>query len=256
MLRLRQICLVAHELAPAVEALSDVFGLATCFHDPAVGVYGLENALLPVGTNFLEVVAPVREKTAAGRYLERRGGDGGYIVILQCDDVEARRARMAELDVRIANALNYSDFTGIQLHPRDTGGSMLETDQNDGGPAPDGPWHPAGGHWQEAVRTNRTVAMTGAELQSPDPNALAARGAEILDRPVATGASGAPEIALDNAALRFVEAADGRGEGLGGVALEVVDRAAILAAAKARGLEAGGDWVMVCGTRFRLHGGA
>mgnify|MGYP004300723421 CR=1 FL=1 len=48
--------LVAEELAPAVDALSDVLGLATCFHDPAVGVYGLENALLPVGTNFLEVV--------------------------------------------------------------------------------------------------------------------------------------------------------------------------------------------------------
>jgi hypothetical protein len=130
MLRLRQICLVSQELSPAVEVLSDVFGLASCFHDPAVGAYGLENALLPVGTNFLEVVAPVQESTAAGRYLQRRGGAGGYMVILQCDDVEARRARMGVLGVRIANPLNYGDFTGIQLHPRDTGGAMLETDQN------------------------------------------------------------------------------------------------------------------------------
>ena len=50
MIRLRQICLVAHELAPAVEDLSEVLGLATCHHDPAVGKYGLENALLPVVT--------------------------------------------------------------------------------------------------------------------------------------------------------------------------------------------------------------
>ncbi len=252
MLRLRQICLVARELAPAMEGLSDVLGLATCFHDPAVGVYGLENALLPVGTNFLEVVAPVREGTAAGRYLERRGGDGGYMVILQCDDVEARRARMGELGVRIANPLNYGDFTGIQLHPRDTGGCMLETDQNEGSLAPDGPWHPAGDNWLGAVRTHRTVAMVGAELQSPDPTALAARWGEILDRPVAAGPSGAPEIALDNAALRFVEAADGRGEGLGGVDLKVSDSAAILAAAGVRGLEVTGDAMVVCGTRFRL----
>jgi len=252
MLRLRQICLVAQELSPAVEALSEVFGLATCFHDPAVGAYGLENALLPVGTNFLEIVAPVQENTAAGRYLERRGGDGGYMVILQCDDVEARRARMGKLGVRIANPLNYGDFTGIQLHPRDTGGAMLETDQNDGSLAPDGPWHPAGDNWRGAVRTDRTTAMVGAELQSPDPSALAAHWGRILDRPVTARPSGAPEIALDNATLRFIEMADGRGEGLGGVDLKAADPAAILSAAGARGLSSDGDTVIVCGTRFRL----
>ncbi len=252
MLRLRQICLVAHELQPAVEGLSEVFGLTTCFHDPAVGVYGLENALLPVGTNFLEVVAPVEAGTAAGRYLARRGGDGGYMVILQCDDVEARRDRMGELGVRIANPLNYGDFTGIQLHPRDTGGSMLETDQNEGSLAPDGPWHPAGDNWQNAVRTDRTRAMVGAELQSPDPATLAARWGRILDRPVVADASGVPELALDNATLRFVEAADGRGEGLGGIDLQAADRGAILSAAEARGLTVRGDSISLCGTRFRM----
>ena len=253
MLRLRQICLVSQELSPAVEVLSDVFGLASCFHDPAVGVYGLENALLPVGTNFLEVVAPVQESTAAGRYLQRRGGAGGYMVILQCDDVEARRARMGVLGVRIANPLNYGDFTGIQLHPRDTGGAMLETDQNQGSLAPDGPWHPAGDNWRGAVRTDRITAMVGAELQSPDPTALAARWGQILDRPVTPGTTGAAEIVLDNATLRFVEVADGRGEGLGGVDLEAADRATVLTAASARGLAVNGEAVMVCGTRFQLN---
>ena len=252
MLRLRQICLVAEALAPAVEDLSDVLGLATCFHDPAVGAYGLENALLPVGTNFLEVVAPIEENTAGGRYLQRRGGDGGYMVILQCDDVEVRRARVGELGVRIANPLNYGDFTGIQLHPKDTGGCMLETDQNDGDQAPDGPWHPAGEKWRDAVRTDRVTAMVGAELQSPDPGALASNWGRILDRPVISGASGAPELALDNAMLRFVEVTDGRGEGLGGLDLEVADRGGVLAAAQERGLAVDGNSVTICGTRFRL----
>ena len=252
MLRLRQICLVAEELAPAVDMLTDVLGLATCFHDPAVGKYGLENALLPVGTNFLEVVAPIEENTAGGRYLERRGGDCGYMVILQCDNVEERRTRVGELGVRVANALNYGDFTGIQLHPRDTGGCMLENDQPDGDQAPDGPWHPAGKDWRDAVRVERTAAMIGAELQSPDPGALAARWGEILDVPVTTGASGAAEIVLDNATLRFVDVTDGRGEGLGGVDLKAADKTAILAAANARALAVDGDSVMICGTRFRI----
>ena len=254
MLRLRQICLVAEELAPAVDALSDVLGLATCFHDPAVGVYGLENALLPVGTNFLEVVAPLdlKENTAGGRYLKRRGGDGGYMVILQCDNVEERRTRVGELGVRVANALNYNDFTGIQLHPHDTGGCMLENDQMDGDQSSDGPWHPAGGSWKDAVRTDRTTAMVAAELQSHNSDALASRWGKILAVPVTNGNSGVPEIVLDNATLRFVEATDDRGEGLGGLDLEVADRAAILAVAAARGLAVDNDMVMICGTRFRL----
>lgn len=250
MLRLRQICLIAGKLATAVEDLCGVLGLETCHHDPAVGAYGLENALLPVGTNFLEVVAPIEEGTAGGRYLERRGGDGGYMVILQCDNVEERRARMGELGVRIANELNYSDFTGIQLHPRDTGGALLENDTMQGSQAADGPWHPAGGSWQDAVRTERVTAMVAAELQSPDPAALAANWGRILGRPVTD--SGVLEIALDNAKLRFVEVADGRGEGLGGVDLQVADKAAILAAAETRGLAVAGDCVNICGTRFRL----
>ena len=67
--RLRQIALVAPTLAPAVDAMKTVFGLDPCFRDPAVGKYGLENALFVFGSSFLEVVAPTREGTAAGRFL-------------------------------------------------------------------------------------------------------------------------------------------------------------------------------------------
>jgi hypothetical protein len=74
-IRLRQICLVAEKLAPVLEDFKAVLGLEVCFKDPEVAVFGLENALMPVGGNFIEVVAPVKETTAAGRYLKRRNGD-------------------------------------------------------------------------------------------------------------------------------------------------------------------------------------
>ena len=80
MLRLRQICLIARELDPAIAELEAVLGITTCHRDPAVKKFGLVNALLPIGNNFLEVVAPFRENTAAGRYLERRDGEGGYVL--------------------------------------------------------------------------------------------------------------------------------------------------------------------------------
>lgn len=80
---LRQVCLVAARLEPVTEALSQVFSIPVCHVDPAVSAFGLENCILAVGSQFLEVVAPIGENTAAGRFLERRGGDGGYMVICQ-----------------------------------------------------------------------------------------------------------------------------------------------------------------------------
>ena len=66
-LRLRQIALVAHKLAPVAQDMHDVFGLEVGYRDPGVKTFGLENAIFPVGNQFIEVVAPIRENTAGGR---------------------------------------------------------------------------------------------------------------------------------------------------------------------------------------------
>lgn len=251
-LRLRQICLVARELDPVIEDLKSVFGLEVCYVDPGVEKYGLQNSLLPVGNQFLEVVAPTEEGTAGGRYLDRRGGDGGYMVINQCDDLEPRRKRVEELGVRIANPLGYEKFKGMQLHPKDTGGSFFEIDWHEGGEDPDGPWTPAGPDWAKARRTDVVKAIVAAELQSPDPVKLAKRWSEIAQIDLEADDSGNPFMRFQNADIRFVEATDGRGEGLGGVDLAVVDRAHVLAEADKRGFRQSDDLVTVCGTRFRL----
>lgn len=76
-LRLRQICLVSWRLEPLVSDLGAILGVDICHRDPGVLAYGLENAVLGLGTNFLELVAPVREDTAAGRFLSRVGNPAG-----------------------------------------------------------------------------------------------------------------------------------------------------------------------------------
>ena len=251
-LRLRQICLVARDLEPVVADLKRVFGLEVCYVDDAVAAYGLVNALLPVGHQFLEVVAPTRPGTAAGRYLDRRGGDGGYMVITQCPDLEARRRRVAELGVRIANPLEHGEFQGMQLHPKDTGGAFFEIDCQQGGEAEDGPWHPAGPDWKPHVRTDIVSAIVAAELQSPDPERLAARWSQIAEIPLEGDGRGALVMPFDNAALRFVEAVDGRGEGLAALDLKGVDADAAFANARAAGLPVEDGVIALGGMRFRL----
>jgi len=253
-IRLRQIALVAQSLAPVVDDLRATFGVEVCFSDPGVATFGLENALLPFGNQFVEIVAPVQEGTAGGRYLERRGGDGGYMVITQCDDHAPRRSRVAEVGVRIAYQFSTHEYHCMQLHPKDTGGSFLEIDEQTGPGAHDvdGPWEPAGPDWKRGQRLEFVRAIAAAEVQADDPAELAARWAAITGSPLSTDASGRPTVAFDNAAVRFVPCTDGRPEGLGGIDVAVVDVAAVRSRAEARGLLGADGLVHIGGMRIAL----
>jgi hypothetical protein len=253
-LRLRQIALVAEQLAPVQAQLEEVLGIAVCYRDPGVGHFGLENILLPIGNQLLEVVAPVRDDTAGGRYLQRRGGDGGYMVITQCDDHAPRRARVEQLGVRVVNQFNTEDFLNMQLHPKDTGGSFFEIDEQLGtdAHAPDGPWEPAGPDWKAGQRLDRVKGIAVAEIQAADPLAVATRWSQIAEIELTADADGHALIPLDNASVRFVPCSDGRPEGLGGIDLETDDAGAILDAAAALDLVTGERQIQLCGMRMNL----
>ena len=250
-LRLRQICLVAPHLEPSVSTICTVLGTMVSYVDPNVEKYGLVNALMPIGNSFLEVVAPTRDGTAAGRYLDRRGGEGGYMVILDCGDIEPWLTHLPTVGVRVANDLDYpGEYRGLQLHPRDTGGALLEINHSHGG-AWDGPYHPAGPRWKGAHGADAEDRIVAAELQSDDPVRLAGRWSEILQRKV-SDADGMPTIELDLGVLRFVPATDGRGEGLGGIDVKIPRHERARFAARQKEVAEEDGALMLCGTRVRL----
>jgi len=212
-LRLRQVALVAESLADATGALCAALDLEIAFRDPGVGVFGLENAVMPIGDGFVEVVSPVATDAPARRYRERRGGDAGYMVMLQTDRFDADRARLEAEGVRIVWSGELPDIRGMHLHPKDTGGALLSIDE----PVPAASWRWAGPDWERHVRRGRVTALRGATIGCADPPAVAARWATLLDRPVAEDAP--PRIELDASFLRFVPAPTSGEEGLVGLTL-------------------------------------
>ncbi len=253
-IQLRQICLVAEQLAPVIDDLRQILGLEVCYIDPGVKVFGLENTLLPVGRNFIEVVAPIAENTAGGRYLQRRGGDGGYMVITQADTRQAQaavRGQALENGVRVAYEMERDGWNLCQLHPGDMIAAFLEVewDQHED---LSGHWMPAGGTgWEDKVRQDVTQDIVGVELQGPEPLVLADLWARVIGAEVQV-VEGLPTLALNNAVLSFVEAVDGRGPGLSGLTLAVHDRDGILNRAQARGRPVSGDRIDIGGVWFRL----
>ena len=82
--------IAARELEPVVERLRSGLGLGEPYADPGVEYFGLRNAVFALGDTFLEVVSPLRPGTAAGRRLDQREGDCGYMLMVQLDDLRRR----------------------------------------------------------------------------------------------------------------------------------------------------------------------
>ena len=244
-LRLRQICLVAPNLAPAISDISEIMGLNVCYRDGNVAKYGLENALLPADTILLEVVAPFQPGTAAGRFLDKTGGRGGYMAIFCCDDPDSRGKHANAMGVRTANVITHAPYHGVQLHPRDCRAAFIEFNHTTGSDDVLGPYPPAGPDWQKAIRKDVTLALTEVEMQSPDPHGLAEHWGKTLGIAV----RGDGELKLPNASFRFVK---GASDLMSGLTFKVADVAKVRDAAKAKGCKVSGDAFELCGVTFRL----
>lgn len=243
-MRLRQVALAARELLPAVDALCDVLGIRVGFRDPGVAEFGLTNAVMPVGETFVEVVSPERADASAQRWIERRGGDAGYMLILQCEpaELDAEVARAERAGARVVWSGEREGGRTVHFHPRELG-AILSFDAMPSWDA----WVWAGPGWREHVATGTTAEVCGAELSGPDPEALAEYWGAVVGVAPRPGAEAAPEIALSRGGrLRFT-----RGKvGLSGVELKLVDPVGFSRRAGARGLIHADGSAQIAGTRF------
>ena len=209
-MRLRQIVMVAGDLAAAEDRIEHELGLERCFRDPGVATFGLRNALFPIGDQFLEVVSPTEPGTSAGRQLDRRDGDSGYLVIIEVDDLEPLRRRFDEHGARVVFEAVADGIVGLHLHPADVGGAILSVDRADTW----GEWPWAGPVWREHVRTGTVNEVLGVVIEADDPVAMSARWAQLLGCEVIGEAVRLP----DGGEIRFVPAG-AQGEGVSGFVL-------------------------------------
>ncbi|MGZ5251727.1 MAG: VOC family protein [Caldimonas sp.] len=247
-MRIRQIVFAVRDLAAGSARLAALLGLDPPFRDPGVAEFGLDNAVFVFGDQFIELVAPVREGTTAGRLLDRRG-NSGYMLILQTDDFERERARLAALGVRTVFEAELPEIRAVHLHPKDLGGAIVSVDQSQ----PAASWRWGGPDWRLQPGRRREQRVVGVTVEAGDPRAMAARWAQVLGlaAPVAEGAG--YRLGLEGGQVDFV-AAGARGEGISGFTLAVADLPALRQSASALGLSLQGDSLALFGTRIELRG--
>jgi hypothetical protein len=208
-IRLRQIVMVAGDLEPVEARIVDELGVELCYRDPGLGDFGLRNALFPIGDKLLEVVSPIEPGTTAGRFLDKRNGDGGYMVMVETDDVDGARQRIADAGTRIVWEGKADGIIDLQLHPRDVGGAILAVDATDTW----GEWPWAGPDWGDHVRTDRVTDVLAVEVETHDPDSMAQRWGAVLGR-TCDGCC----VELDEGRIEFGPAGE-RGDGVAGFVL-------------------------------------
>lgn len=237
-LRLRQAVVASWDRESVTASWRSAFGLGMGYDDPGVGEFGLCNAVVPVGDAFLEVVQPKvpGAATAAGRHLERNGGDCGYMAIFQVADIEAARAHIAGRGIRTVWNADLPTISGTHLHPADIGGAIVSIDE----PRPASSWLWAGPSWTEQSRTEVVRGLAGLVIADGAPLALARTWSEVLALPLVDRDGPCLELA-DGGTVRFVDDDETSGRtGITGIDLRATDPAAA------------GSSCVIAGVTFRL----
>jgi hypothetical protein len=171
--RLRQAVIAARDLDAVAEQLRSTLELAEPYSDPGVERFGLRNAVFALDDTFLEVVSPTRADASAARLLERRGGDAGYMLMFQVDDLDAARARARAIGVREVLNVSIDEMAEVHLHPADMRGAIVSLSR----PQPPDSWRWGGPDWNQRSAPYR---VTGATVSVSDPVRVVDRWQTVL----------------------------------------------------------------------------
>ncbi|MEO1553141.1 MAG: hypothetical protein AAFR82_04345 [Pseudomonadota bacterium] len=239
--RIRQLVFASLEQSD-IETLRVVLDLGPGFVDPGVAEFGLTNGVFAIGDQFLETVAPVQENTAAGRFIERNQGRGGYMAIFQTDNLAQVRAAADALKVRRVWNIDLPDISASHLHPADIGAAIVSIDEA----RPEGSWRWGGPDWTQNARPGGLKRLDVCAL---DPKTMAEKWGEILGVATEDPGHGVYEISLVNGAIQFLP---GDSDHLSAYHLQVTHPEACLARAQAHGLTCENDGFLYCGVKLSL----
>lgn len=240
-IRLRQLVIAAESLKTA-DRLRTVLGLGKPFADPGVKEFGLENAVFAIGDQFIEVIAPITKDAPVRRFLNRHG-EGGYMAILQTEDIAGARSGIDNAGIRRVWNIDLDDISASHVHPADVGAAILSVDEA----RPWNSWRWGGPDWKkESVKGH----LGGAIFEAPDPPALATRWGAAIGQPVTTS-KGQTVIDLEGEGRLIFE--EGKREALATFCINIKNAMKALERADRLDLDSDGDGVIIGGVRFELN---
>ena len=119
--------IAVEDLDVAIALYEQTYGMELV-HRETVTEQGVEAVLLDVGENHIELLRPLEEDTAVGKFLAKKG-PGLHHVAYQVSDIEATLASLRDAGIRL---IDETPRIGIRsskvafLHPASTGAVLTE----------------------------------------------------------------------------------------------------------------------------------
>jgi methylmalonyl-CoA/ethylmalonyl-CoA epimerase len=115
------------DLDAALERLSTLFGIEPLSRE-VVEEQGVEEAMVPLGGSYLQLLAATGDDTPVGRFLAKRG-EGLHHVAIQVVDIDAALAHLSEQGVELVDETPRIGGGGHRIafiHPKAMAGVLIE----------------------------------------------------------------------------------------------------------------------------------
>ena len=125
--RIDHIGVAVDDLDGAVKLYSESFGMREQ-HRETVESQGVEAVLLEVGDGHVELLRPLADDTAIGKFLAKRG-PGLHHVAYQTEDIDRTLGAVRDAGIDLIDETPRIGIRGSRvafLHPRSTGGVLTE----------------------------------------------------------------------------------------------------------------------------------
>ena len=127
LLNLDHVAIAVHDLDAAIEGYADRYRVTPLYRE-VVAEQGVEEAMIPVGGSFVQLLMPLHDETPVGRFLSKNG-EGLHHVAFAVTSIEAALEHLRESGARLVDTQPRQGGRGTRIafvHPGDLGGTLIE----------------------------------------------------------------------------------------------------------------------------------
>lgn len=127
LLNLDHVAIAVRDLDDAIDGYRTRYRVEPVFRE-VVEEQGVEEAMIPVGGSFVQLLRPLGEDTAVGRFLEKNG-EGLHHIAYAVTNIETALSHLKETGARLVDEEPRIGGRGSRIafvHPADLAGTLIE----------------------------------------------------------------------------------------------------------------------------------
>lgn len=127
LLNLDHVALAVHDLDSAIDAYAAKYNVAPLYRE-VVESQGVEEAMIPVGGSFLQLLQPLGPETPVGKFVSKNG-EGLHHIAYAVASIDAALSHLKSEGARLVDTEPRVGGRGTRIafvHPADLGGTLIE----------------------------------------------------------------------------------------------------------------------------------